>query len=1556
VKQAASAGPSRRVFSIRQGGRVAGILLVWALAASGHARPQAIFWWDSHPGFPPLSEWPAGATAAQMAQDYYYNRTNAPTGSPQAYVRLKNLGFDAVGLPGPKGPKQVFDGGSDDPANLSAVNQLRNRQSYIPWAKEAGLDVYLNTQFFVGQLGTDFSWEQPYWDGVLNYVRQIARFAARTGCRGLIFDFEPYGIPVADPYFPWSITHWTNTIPSLTRAQFLELMRQRAAELAGAVAAEFPDCALRVYGMGNGSGNSAQDARDVTAWFLAGLAEARLTRGVEYDALETYYAFDPLWIKDLYDVDLLPVMTLAAQVARTPADADYVQQKMRISLGSAAIHRWHAWDGTYDRAVTDLTADGYEGQLTALLANSPRSVWFAGESTFDWTEPSISKDVPSDFTGFWGLGIPFADMSARHQALTARFQQIMALPDAEIASRDAARRNASAAARQQLQQSLGNPAVAFLYNEEAWIELNNNIDWRFRFAARLQPYGNLNLDALTDALPQTDVVVTCASPRWANAADAAAIAAPRPLPRPQAWADFLTRGGILVVGDVETNPNAAGWLEAIDPALALPPRFAGPARRKVGWWNPSAAAVNGPEKLGLSTSDQRFDGAAAEAAGWTVLARCADGHPLYLYRRHGRGQVAVLLSTKWQHGFGWNHVINLIAARPPALFGENFNSGTVSGWNSMTPQAGAVWSVTGNAYRADAYGGGATEWSLRTAANVPASAWSYAGTVKWISSRHSPDANYGIAGLLLSSTSGGMTDDWVQLVAVRNTYEGTAYVTPCIEWKLGTNQGTLYGPAFAAGTGDATLSLLAERGADGKTLTLRVVGSGGKSTLVKTFGAEEARRLDNLKHAGLSSYLSVQEFDNLTLSASAASDAPRQTENFELFAPGSYAYPVGPLFGWNAMPQTGGLIPGIVATNGNSVLRLDSSGGAATGWALRSAAMLPSGAADWTYAGTAKFVQSRYAEDPWYGQGGLLLSSTQDGLGGNYIWFGYTRIGDDTWARPFARWRFSSIEGGGLIYPWSTWADGVTTTTTAAGMRDNNGQPFGLVLSRSNGGNTLNFSLQSPHDGEPTGTIFFTGGMAADLDTLRYAGVANYFSVFDYDNLSLAIGPLISASGVPATLTASYGTASASTSFTVSGLNMGAGILVTAPAGFEVSADNLVFSPTLTVGSAGTIPSTPVYVRLAATATAGVKSGNIILSSSGAAPVNTLTATGTVDVQDVDNLLLDFNSATTGTYDFPSNPLPRWNATPSQSGLIPEIVDLGGGNKAFRMNSRGGGASSWALYEGASLPAGSAGWTYSGTAKWTATYHPSLPYYGIGGLLLSSGSDGIAGNNWIWVGYSRGNYDNTGKSWSGAMLEYSLGGTSGSVPLGGPAFRDFPEHAPVGLTVTRSGGTIGLTIATPLDGPVVKSHTFTGAQAAALDTLRFAGTMTYYSVFGYDNLQLTVSPFLSWLAGQPTNSESLLKYAVGGATSALALPENLSSSVETNRLTLTAVVRTNDPKLTLAGESSATLTNWSSLGVTSAPAANQANVPSGHERRIYSAPFTNNQGRLFLKVKATYTP
>ncbi|HZY38475.1 MAG TPA: gliding motility-associated C-terminal domain-containing protein [Mucilaginibacter sp.] len=96
------------------------------------------------------------------------------------------------------------------------------------------------------------------------------------------------------------------------------------------------------------------------------------------------------------------------------------------------------------------------------------------------------------------------------------------------------------------------------------------------------------------------------------------------------------------------------------------------------------------------------------------------------------------------------------------------------------------------------------------------------------------------------------------------------------------------------------------------------------------------------------------------------------------------------------------------------------------------------------------------------------------------------------------------------------------------------------------------------------------------------------------------VPPGINTSGSPGPLSTIYGTPSTSTIISVSGVNLSAGILVTPPAGFEVSTDDINFSPTVTVGSGGTIASTNVYIRLAATTPVGNNySGNIQLSSAG---------------------------------------------------------------------------------------------------------------------------------------------------------------------------------------------------------------------------------------------------------------------------------------------------------------------------------------------------------------------
>jgi len=96
-------------------------------------------------------------------------------------------------------------------------------------------------------------------------------------------------------------------------------------------------------------------------------------------------------------------------------------------------------------------------------------------------------------------------------------------------------------------------------------------------------------------------------------------------------------------------------------------------------------------------------------------------------------------------------------------------------------------------------------------------------------------------------------------------------------------------------------------------------------------------------------------------------------------------------------------------------------------------------------------------------------------------------------------------------------------------------------------------------------------------------------------------GGTIKASGNVAQLNTVYGTPSTSGLFTVSGDNLKAGLTVTAPAGFEVSTDNITFSKTVTVGSAGTVLPTAVYIRLAKTAVVGTYSGTVVVSSTGAA-------------------------------------------------------------------------------------------------------------------------------------------------------------------------------------------------------------------------------------------------------------------------------------------------------------------------------------------------------------------
>ena len=104
----------------------------------------------------------------------------------------------------------------------------------------------------------------------------------------------------------------------------------------------------------------------------------------------------------------------------------------------------------------------------------------------------------------------------------------------------------------------------------------------------------------------------------------------------------------------------------------------------------------------------------------------------------------------------------------------------------------------------------------------------------------------------------------------------------------------------------------------------------------------------------------------------------------------------------------------------------------------------------------------------------------------------------------------------------------------------------------------------------------------------------------------------ISVGGHLSALNTVYGTPSSRESFTVSGINLNAKVTITAPAGFELSADGDTFFGSVNISAPGTLASTDIYIRLAATTPVGNYSGNIVIASAGATSVNVAMPNSTV--------------------------------------------------------------------------------------------------------------------------------------------------------------------------------------------------------------------------------------------------------------------------------------------------------------------------------------------------------
>jgi len=143
-------------------------------------------------------------------------------------------------------------------------------------------------------------------------------------------------------------------------------------------------------------------------------------------------------------------------------------------------------------------------------------------------------------------------------------------------------------------------------------------------------------------------------------------------------------------------------------------------------------------------------------------------------------------------------------------------------------------------------------------------------------------------------------------------------------------------------------------------------------------------------------------------------------------------------------------------------------------------------------------------------------------------------------------------------------------------------------------------------------------------------------------------------------------------------------------------------------------------------------------------------------------------------------------------------------------------------------------------------------------------------------------------------------------------------------------------------------------------TAKQAGNSSYEAATDV-SVVLTVSAasgttYASWSGNEAVTSDLVSRYAFG-AVSKTSAPEKITSSITATTLSLTAVVRTDDPKLVITPKSASTLGTWSATDpvISVVNATDQTGLGTGLVRKVYSVE-RGIDSKWFLKLEAVYTP
>jgi hypothetical protein len=195
-----------------------------------------------------------------------------------------------------------------------------------------------------------------------------------------------------------------------------------------------------------------------------------------------------------------------------------------------------------------------------------------------------------------------------------------------------------------------------------------------------------------------------------------------------------------------------------------------------------------------------------------------------------------------------------------------------------------------------------------------------------------------------------------------------------------------------------------------------------------------------------------------------------------------------------------------------------------------------------------------------------------------------------------------------------------------------------------------------------------------------------------------------------------------------------------------------------------------------------------------------------------------------------------------------------------------------------------------------------------------------------------------------------------------PATATVGDAAKTLIATSSAGLTVALTSSDTRVATITSGNTLNivGTGTTTL-TATQAGDGSYDAALPVSVILTVSAPsgttFASWSANAAVTSDLVNRYAFGAADKNSA-SQNTTSGVANGKLSLTAVVRTDESKLVITPKSTDSLTGtWSATtpAITVSNAADQTGLGTGLVRKVYSV----EQGidsKRFLKLDAVYTP